>query len=87
MTGCIVTVNFSKGFAFILPDGCEPFAGHNHFAHKSDFAGAEFFGVKRGDRVAFDSAHGPRGLRAENVRRLDPAAGSCDALSGDAAGS
>lgn len=74
MTGRVITIRPANGFAFILPDGCPQNKRHDHFAHIRDFSDGDFEALEVGAAVEFDSTCGPRGLRAENIRRIAKAA-------------
>lgn len=54
-----------KGFGFIEPDGGSAEA----FFHHSAVVGCRFQDLQEGDAVTFDLGSGPKGPRAENVRR------------------
>jgi CspA family cold shock protein len=64
MTGSIRTIRAEKGFGFIK-DG----AGKEYFFHRSAVQGEELDNLREGDSVEFDLGEGPKGPRAENVRR------------------
>jgi len=65
MTGTIRTLHEDKGFGFIRDE-----AGKDYFFHRSAVSGESFEDLRQGDRVEFDLGPlGPKGLRAENVRR------------------
>jgi cold shock protein len=65
MTGSIRTIRVEKGFGFIKDD-----AGKEYFFHRSAVYGEGLENLKEGDGVEFDlGAAGPKGPRAENVRR------------------
>jgi len=68
LTGMIVRIERIHNYAFILPDGCLPKAGHDHFVHADD---VESFALLRiGQQVHFESQNTPRGLRAVSVRSI-----------------
>ena len=53
-----------KGFGFIAtPDGTE------YFFHNSASVGVRFDELREGQAVTFEKGQGPKGPRAENVRR------------------
>jgi CspA family cold shock protein len=65
MTGTIKTLRTEKGFGFIV-DG----TGKEFFFHQSAIFGEGMDNLREGDSVEFDvGAAGPKGPRAENVRR------------------
>ena len=64
MTGTIRTLRVDKGFGFIKDD-----AGKEYFFHQSAVYGEGLDNLREGDSVEFDVGQGPKGPRAENVRR------------------
>src|SRR5688572_21245649 len=64
MTGSIRTLRVDKGFGFVKDD-----AGKEYFFHRSAVYGEGIENLKEGDGVEFDLGEGPKGPRAENVRR------------------
>ena len=64
MTGSIRTLRADKGFGFIKDE-----AGKEYFFHRSAVYGEGLENLKEGDSVEFDLGEGPKGPRAENVRR------------------
>jgi CspA family cold shock protein len=64
MTGTIKTLRAEKGFGFIRDD-----AGKEFFFHESAIYGEGIDKLREGDRVEFEVGVGPKGPRAENVRR------------------
>lgn len=64
MTGSIRTIRVDKGFGFIKDE-----AGKDYFFHQSAIYGEGLADLREGDSVEFDVAQGPKGPRAENVRR------------------
>jgi CspA family cold shock protein len=64
MTGKIRTLRVDKGFGFIKDDG-----GKEYFFHQSAVYGEGLEDLREGDSVEFDVGQGPKGPRAENVRR------------------
>jgi cold shock protein len=64
MTGKIRTLRVDKGFGFIRDDG-----GKEYFFHQSAVYGEGLQDLREGDSVEFDVGQGPKGPRAENVRR------------------
>ena len=65
MTGKIKTLRADKGFGFIRDDG-----GQEYFFHQSAIYGEGIDMLRVGDSVEYTVGHdGPKGPRAENVRR------------------
>ena len=64
MTGTIRTLRTDKGFGFIK-DG----AGKEYFFHQSAVQGEGINDLREGDSVEFEVGDGPKGPRAEKVRR------------------
>jgi CspA family cold shock protein len=64
MTGKIRTLRADKGFGFIKDD-----EGREYFFHQSAVYGEGLQDLREGDSVEFDAGEGPKGPRAENVRR------------------
>jgi CspA family cold shock protein len=64
MTGTIRTLRVDKGFGFIKDE-----AGKDYFFHQSAVYGEGLADLREGDSVEFDVGQGPKGPRAENVRR------------------
>jgi CspA family cold shock protein len=64
MTGTIRTLRVDKGFGFIKDE-----AGKDYFFHQSAVYGEGLDNLREGDSVEFDVGEGPKGPRAENVRR------------------
>ncbi len=54
-----------KGFGFIAND-----SGKDLFFHMSAVEGARFEDLREGDKVSYNEGRGPKGPRAENVRRI-----------------
>jgi cold shock protein len=63
-TGKIRTLRVDKGFGFIKDD-----SGKDFFFHQSAVYGEGLENLREGDSVEFDVGEGPKGPRAENVRR------------------
>jgi CspA family cold shock protein len=61
----IRTLHNEKGFGFIRDQ-----AGRDYFFHRTALAADGFEDLRSGDRVEFDIGEGPKGARAENVRRM-----------------
>jgi cold shock protein len=64
VTGTIRTLRTDKGFGFIKTEG-----GKEYFFHQSAIYGEGIDDLREGDTVEFDVGEGPKGPRAENVRR------------------
>ena len=64
MTGTIGTLRVDKGFGFIKDEG-----GKEYFFHQSAVYGEGIDNLRVGDSVEFEVGQGPKGARAENVRR------------------
>jgi CspA family cold shock protein len=64
MTGTIRTLRTDKGFGFIKDS-----AGKEYFFHHSAVRDEKIDDLREGDSVEFDIGEGPKGPRAENVRR------------------
>lgn len=65
MTGTIKTLRQDRGFGFIKDS-----SGKEFFFHQSAIFGEGIDGLRVGDAVEFElGAPGPRGPRAESVRR------------------
>jgi CspA family cold shock protein len=64
MTGKIGSLRADKGFGFIKGEG-----GKEFFFHQSAIYGEGIDNLREGDSVEFDVGEGPKGPRAENVRR------------------
>jgi cold shock protein len=64
MTGTIRTLRTDKGFGFVKDT-----AGNDYFFHQSAIFGESIADLREGDSVEFDVSQGPKGPRAENVRR------------------
>jgi cold shock protein len=65
-TGTVKWFNDAKGFGFITPDG----GGEDLFCHHTAIQSSGFRTLVEGQRVEFDSARGPKGMQAQNVRPL-----------------
>ena len=64
MSGTIARLQVEKGFGFIR-DG----SGQDYFFHRSAVFGEGIENLREGDSVEFTVGQGPKGPRAENVRR------------------
>ena len=64
MSGTIKRIVSDKGFGFIAAgDGTE------YFFHQSAVVDGTFNQLREGETLTFDRGQGPKGPRAENVRR------------------
>jgi CspA family cold shock protein len=63
--GTVKWFNDSKGFGFIKQDG-----GEDVFVHHTAIQAEGFRSLSEGDRVEFEVARGPKGLQAQNVRKI-----------------
>jgi CspA family cold shock protein len=64
MTGTIKKLNTDKGFGFIEND-----TRQEYFFHQSAIYGEGIADLREGDSVEFEIGEGPKGPRAENVKR------------------
>ena len=64
MTGTIARLQVEKGFGFIKDS-----AGKDYFFHRSAVVGEGMENLREGDSVEFTAGQGPKGPRAESVRR------------------
>ena len=64
LTGTIRTLRVDKGFGFIKSAD-----GKDYFFHQSAVQGESIDNLREGDSVEFDVGEGPKGPRADNVRR------------------
>jgi CspA family cold shock protein len=60
--GTVKKLIAEKGFGFIDSDGDEL------FFHHSALVGTTIEALREGQSVEYEKGHGPKGLRAENVR-------------------
>jgi cold shock protein len=63
--GTVKWFNDAKGFGFIKQDG-----GEDVFVHHTSIQAEGFRSLAEGDRVEFEVAKGPKGLQAQNVRKV-----------------
>ena len=64
MKGTIRTLRVDKGFGFIKDE-----AGKDYFFHQSAIYGEGIQDLREGDSVDYEVGEGPKGPRAEYVRR------------------
>jgi CspA family cold shock protein len=65
--GVVKWFNNDKGYGFIKRDnGDDVFVHHTAISNQAGYRT-----LNEGERVEFDVKQGPKGLQAENVRRLD----------------
>ena len=64
MTGTVRTIRADKGFGFIKDE-----SGKDYFFHQSAIYGEGINDLREGDAVEFTVGEGPKGPRAESVRR------------------
>lgn len=64
-TGTVKWFNDSKGFGFISQE-----SGPDVFVHQSAIQAEGFRTLSEGDKVEFDVVEGPKGLQANNVRKI-----------------
>ncbi|GAB2468491.1 cold-shock protein [Xylanimonas allomyrinae] len=65
-TGTVKWFNAEKGYGFIAPED----GSQDVFAHYSAIQTNGYRSLEEGQRVEFDTAQGPKGLQAENIRPL-----------------
>ena len=63
--GRVKWFNEQKGYGFIEQDG-----GPDVFVHHSGIVGTGFKTLNEGEDVEFEMVSGPKGPKAENVKRL-----------------
>ena len=64
MTGTIARLQLEKGVGFIKDS-----SGQDYFFHRSAVFGEGIENLREGDSVEFTVGEGPKGPRAESVRR------------------
>src|SRR5688572_17827419 len=67
--GTVKWFSKEKGYGFITPE-----SGPDVFVHHASIQGGGFKMLYEGERVEFDVIEEPKGLKAQNVVRLDPQA-------------
>jgi len=65
-TGTVKWFNDAKGFGFITQDN----GGEDVFCHFSAVQSDGFKSLAEGQKVEFDVVKGPKGLQAQNVRKI-----------------
>ncbi|MBI4613260.1 MAG: cold-shock protein [Planctomycetes bacterium] len=63
--GTVKWFNDSKGYGFISED-----SGAEVFVHQSAIEGEGYRSLEEGQRVEFERAQGPKGPKAEKVRKI-----------------
>jgi CspA family cold shock protein len=63
--GTVKWFSDQKGYGFITQDD-----GPDVFVHHASIQSGGFKTLSENDRVRFETAEGPKGLRAENVEKL-----------------
>ncbi len=63
--GTVKWFNDAKGFGFIKQEG-----GEDVFVHHTQIQADGFRSLSEGDQVEFDVGRGPKGLQAQNVRKI-----------------
>jgi CspA family cold shock protein len=64
--GTVKWFNNDKGYGFIKRE-----SGEDVFVHHSAIQQAGYRTLNEGEKVEFDVKQGPKGLQAENVKRVD----------------
>jgi CspA family cold shock protein len=68
-SGKVKWFNNKKGFGFIALD-----SGEEVFVHQTSILGGGYRTLNEGELVTFEAIPSERGLKAQNVQRLQPAA-------------
>ena len=66
LTGTVKWFNDAKGFGFIAPEE----GGEDVFCHYSAVQSDGFKSLAEGQKVEFEVVKGPKGLQAQNVRKV-----------------
>jgi CspA family cold shock protein len=82
ITGTVKWFSQEKGFGFIQRED-----GPDVFVHHTAVQGRGFRTLDQGERVEFEIIEEPKGLKAQNVVRLDAPQGEAEAPSGSGYGS
>ena len=80
VSGTVKWFSKEKGYGFLTQEG-----GPDVFVHHASIQGSGFKMLYEGERVEFDIIEEPKGLKAQNVVRLDPPQGGNEG-GGDRAG-
>ena len=80
VNGTVKWFSKEKGYGFLTQEG-----GPDVFVHHASIQGSGFKMLYEGERVEFDIIEEPKGLKAQNVVRLDPPQGGNEG-GGDRAG-
>ena len=70
VNGTVKWFSKEKGYGFLTQEG-----GPDVFVHHASIQGSGFKMLYEGERVEFDIIEEPKGLKAQNVVRLDPPQG------------
>ncbi|MBD8237205.1 MULTISPECIES: cold-shock protein [Pseudomonas] len=65
-TGTVKWFNAEKGFGFITPDD----GSADVFAHYSAIRTDGYKSLNEGQKVEYETAQGPKGLQAENIKPI-----------------
>src|SRR5688500_17014486 len=78
VNGTVKWFSKEKGYGFLTQEG-----GADVFVHHASIGGSGFKMLDEGERVEFDIIEEPKGLKAQNVVRLDPAPEGAERGGGD----
>ena len=81
VNGTVKWFSKEKGYGFLTQEG-----GPDVFVHHASIQGSGFKMLYEGERVEFDIIEEPKGLKAQNVVRLDPPQGGNGEGGGERAG-